>query len=174
MLICGKPGVGKTTLIKKIAENLEEKAAGFYTEEIREEKRRVGFKVKNLKGREGILAHINSRSPYRVGKYKVNLKEFEEISLPSIEEGIKEGKTIIIDEIGKMELYSKKFRQLVMQALQSPNNVIATVPEYRNEFLEKIREREDVKIVRITRENREKLWGDSLKIGGIREDRIID
>jgi len=137
---------------------LKGKAAGFYTEEIRKEKGRVGFKIKTLKEKEGILAHINCRSPYKVGKYKVNLKEFEEIAIPSIEEGIKKGEIIIIDEIGKMELYSKKFRQLVIKALESSNNVIATIPEYRNEFLEKIRKREDVKIVKITRENREKLW----------------
>ncbi|MCD6472015.1 NTPase [Candidatus Aerophobetes bacterium] len=158
MLICGKPGVGKTTLIKIIAKNLKGKAAGFYTEEIRKEKVRVGFKIKNLEGKEGILAHINCQSPYRIGKYKVNLKEFEEIALPSIEEGIKEGKIIIIDEIGKMELYSKKFRQLVIQALESSNNVIATIPIYKNEFLEEIRERKDAKIIKITRENREKIY----------------
>jgi nucleoside-triphosphatase len=158
ILICGRPGVGKTTLIKKVAEKLGEKAAGFYTEEIRKEKERVGFKIKNLEGKEGILAHIDCKSPYRVGKYKVNLNEFEEISLPSIERGIKEEKIIIIDEIGKMELYSKKFRQVVIQALDSPNNVIATIPAYKNEFLKKIRQRGDVEIYEIMRENREKLW----------------
>jgi len=157
ILICGRPGVGKTTLMKKVAKNLGEKASGFYTEEIREEKGRVGFKIKNLEGKEGILAHINCKSPYRVGKYKVNLKEFEEISLSSIERGIKEEKIIIIDEIGKMELYSKKFRQVVIQALDSPNNVIATIPAYKNEFLEKIRQRRDVEIHEVTEENREKL-----------------
>ena len=85
ILICGKPGIGKTTLIKKIAENLREKATGFYSEEIRRENKRVGFKIKTLRGKEGILSHINSKSPYRVGKYKVNLKEFEEICITSIE-----------------------------------------------------------------------------------------
>jgi len=57
-----------------------------------------------------------------------------------------------------MELYSKKFRQLVIQALESSNNVIATMPIYKNEFLEEIREREDAKIIKITRENREKIY----------------
>ena len=57
-----------------------------------------------------------------------------------------------------MELYSKKFRQLVIQALESSNNVIATIPIYKNEFLEEIRERKDAKIIKITRENREKIY----------------
>jgi len=157
ILICGKPGIGKTTLIKKIAENLREKATGFYSEEIRRENKRVGFKIKTLKGKEGILSHINYKSPYRVGKYKVNLKEFEEIAIPSIEKGIKMGKIIIIDEIGKMELYSKKFCQIVMQALDSSSRTIATIPVYKNEFLEKIKQRKDVEIIQITGENREKI-----------------
>jgi len=158
ILICGRPGVGKTTLIKKVVKNLGKKAAGFYTEEIRKERKRVGFKIKNLEEEERTLAHINCKSPYRVGKYKVNLREFEEIAIPSIKKGIKEGKIIIIDEIGKMELYSNEFRRMVIQALDSPNIVIATIPTYKNEFLEKIRQREDIEIHEITREDREKLW----------------
>jgi len=160
ILICGKPGVGKTTLIKKIARDLGKRASGFYTEEIREMGKRVGFKIKNLREREGILAHINSQSSYRVGRYKVNLNEFEKIALPSIKKGINEGKIIIIDEIGKMELYSKDFSVIVMEALRAPNTVIATIPVYKNKFLKKIRERDDTKILEITKENREKLYRD--------------
>lgn len=169
ILIYGRPGVGKTTAIKKVAENLGKRAAGFYTEEIRKEKERVGFKIRTLKKKEGILAHINYKSPYQVGKYRVNLEEFEEIAVPSIEKGMKEGKIIIIDEIGKMELYSRKFRQIVIQALDSPNIVIATIPVFKNKFLEKIRQRGDVQIQEITKENREKLtslflhWRKNLK-----------
>jgi len=157
ILISGRPGVGKTTLIKKIAKSLREKGAGFYTEEIRREGRRIGFRITTLEGRGGVLAHMNSQSSYRVGRYKVNLKEFEEIAVSSIEEGIKKRRIIVIDEIGKMELYSDKFRRAVLEALESSNTVIATIPVYKNEFLEKIRQREDVKIYNVTRENREKL-----------------
>ena len=67
------------------------------------------------------------------------------------------GKIIIIDEIGKMELYSKKFCQIVMQALDSSSRTIATIPVYKNEFLEKIKQRKDVEIIQITGENREKI-----------------
>ena len=55
LLITGRPGVGKTTLIKRLIPALPP-AGGFYTEEIRSCGERVGFKIVTLAGEEGILA----------------------------------------------------------------------------------------------------------------------
>jgi nucleoside-triphosphatase len=50
LLLTGRPGVGKTTVIKKVAEALGDRAGGFYTEEIRgAEGRRRGFQLVTLK-----------------------------------------------------------------------------------------------------------------------------
>ena len=102
IFITGKPGCGKTTLIKEISKELKPKIFGFYTEEIREKEKRVGFKIKTLDKKEGILAHIKFKSKYQVGKYKVNLKDLEEIGVSALEKAIKEKKIVLIDEIGKM------------------------------------------------------------------------
>ena len=70
LLITGLPGVGKTTLMKRISEALMDlNPVGFYTEEIREEGIRKGFELVSLDGRRAILSHTDIRSPYRVGKY---------------------------------------------------------------------------------------------------------
>lgn len=99
IFITGRPGAGKTTLIKEVVRQPGIKAGGFYTEEIRKrEKGRVGFRIKTLDGKRGILASVDITSPYKVGKYKVNLEDFERVALPAIESAIASHQTIIIDE----------------------------------------------------------------------------
>ena len=135
IFVTGKPGCGKTTLIIDVLKDLDLDAGGFYTEEIREEGKRVGFKIKTLNKKEGVLAHIKFKSKYQVGKYKVNLKDLEEIGVSALEKAVKEKKVVLIDEIGKMELFSEKFKRVVLKALNSENKVLGTIMLKRNPFL---------------------------------------
>ncbi len=155
ILITGKPGTGKTTLIKRILERLDN-AGGFFTEEIRESGQRKGFKLVTLEGDESVLAHINISSRRRVGKYGVDLVSFEEIGVSSVERAIQENDYIVIDEIGKMELFSDRFKEAVIKALDSSKTVIAAVPSYSIPFVDRIKNREDVKIFRIDLKNRDR------------------
>src|SRR4030042_1602480 len=67
-LLPGRPGTGKTSLIKEAIAGVKVKAGGFYTEEIRSQEVRQGFRLVTLDRRSAILAHINIHSPYRVSK----------------------------------------------------------------------------------------------------------
>ena len=79
ILITGTPGIGKTTLVKKIAAKLQPlHPVGFYTGEIREGGERKGFSLTALDGRESILSHVDIISPHRVGKYGVDVAGFDE------------------------------------------------------------------------------------------------
>ncbi|BFI73273.1 nucleoside-triphosphatase THEP1 [Nanoarchaeota archaeon] len=130
IFITGKPGVGKTTLIKKIYSNFPEKFFGFYTEEIRENKERIGFKIITTWGEELLLASKNIRTDYRVKNYFV-IKENIDIVSEKILENININKVILIDEIGKMELYSEKFKELVNIIINDEKiNVLATINLY--------------------------------------------
>jgi len=157
IFLCGKPGCGKTTLIIEIIKELNLNAGGFYTSEIREKGIRKGFRITTLDGKEGILAHLNVKSPYRLGKYKVNIKDLEEIGVASILEAMKENKVIITNEIGKMEMMSEKFKKAVLAALDSKNKVSGTIMLKPNPFCDKIKKRADIKIFYLTSENREKI-----------------
>lgn len=77
ILLTGKPGIGKTSVIKKILPLVGMNAGGFFTEEIRVMERRMGFRIVTLDGTDGILAHIECNSNYKVGKYRVDLDSFE-------------------------------------------------------------------------------------------------
>ncbi|MFQ6049421.1 MAG: NTPase [Candidatus Paceibacterales bacterium] len=175
ILITGKPGCGKTTLIMEILKELGagppkfcttklRRAGGFYTSEIRERGIRKGFKIITLDGREGILAHVDIESPHRVSKYKVNIKDLEEIGVRSILDSLKENEIIVIDEVAKMEMFSKKFKEAVKTALDSKNKVLATIMLAPNPFCEKIKKRLDTKILYLTRENREKIKRETIKL----------
>jgi len=157
ILLTGPPRIGKTTLILKTAELLTKPYAGFYTEEILENGQRVGFSLKTFSGKTGILSHVDFKSKLRVGKYKVSLTDLEEIALPEIEQGIKQKQIILIDEIGKMELYSAKFRQVVMQILNSNLLFLGTIVYTPHPWADQIKKRKDVEIVEVTPENRDQL-----------------
>jgi len=156
IMITGYPRTGKTTLIMKVVEKTTKNVAGFYTEEIRNELGgREGFEVIGVRtGKKGMLAHVNAQSDKRVGKYYVTLKEFEEIAL---EEMKLKTDIMIIDEIGKMELFSRPFKEKLLKCLES-KNVLATITmRGGGAFVEQIKKREDVELLEITVENREEM-----------------
>ena len=78
ILITGLPGVGKTTLVKSIVSDLDSTTVtGFYTEEIRNRGVRQGFELRAVNGDRKILSHVNISSPWRVGKYKIDVTGFD-------------------------------------------------------------------------------------------------
>lgn len=156
ILLTGLPGVGKTTIIEKVVEKLggKETISGFMTSEIRQEGSRCGFKIKTIDGREGILSHINIKSRKRVGRYGVDIRGFEELVLPLLNGDLKAKKLIVIDEIGKMECLSYKFVKAARQALDSIIPVIGTISLKGGGFIEEVKSRSDVIIIRVTDKNR--------------------
>uniref|UniRef100_G3VZL8 Nucleoside-triphosphatase, cancer-related n=1 Tax=Sarcophilus harrisii TaxID=9305 RepID=G3VZL8_SARHA len=166
-------GVGKTTLIQKASDALRSLGVpvdGFYTEEVRQGGRRIGFDVVTLSGLRGPLSRVGSEPPagrreYRVGQYVVDLISFEQLALPVLKNadaGHSPGKRVcIIDEIGKMELFSQTFIHAVRQTLSSPGTVIfGTIPIPKGKpltLVEEIRNRNDVKVFNVTKENRDSL-----------------
>ena len=158
ILITGLPGVGKTTLVRGLATRLAEyNPAGFYTEEIRNgQGKREGFQIVTLCGRRLVLSHIDFSGRSRVGRYGVDVAGFEEL-LTRLDLGHAHSRLFIIDEIGKMECFSRQFMDEVTGLLNGPNVVVATIALKGEGFIRQMKQRRDCRLVTVTRENRDRL-----------------
>lgn len=156
-LITGKPGVGKTTLVQKIIKRIDSiNMAGFYTSEIRGTGSRLGFELQGLNGGCRTLAHVEIDSQFRVGRYGVDKDGFEKF-LATLDLLNPDVELIVIDEIGKMELFSNRFRDLVCDALNADKQVLATIPLKGNDFIRGIKKRPDIHLLEVTHANRDRL-----------------
>jgi nucleoside-triphosphatase len=163
LFLTGNPGVGKTTLVRAIVERLEEvTCAGFYTEEKRQRGQRIGFRVITLDGQEGSLASLGREKP-TVGKYSIRVDEFEKLVLPELDTAVTAADLYVIDEIGKMELLSRHFRNRIIELLAQPTNLLATIAKRGRGFIEQIKGRTDVEIIEVTRNNRDELTNELVR-----------
>jgi nucleoside-triphosphatase len=162
LLLTGKPGTGKTAIIKEAVAKAKIKAGGFYTEEIRIEGIRQGFRIVTLDGQEAILAHINISSPYQVSKYKVDIDSLNRVGVSAFRQALEGSDLIVIDEIGKMELLSPQFREVVVQAMNSGKKVLGTIMLSPHPFADKIKRHPEVRTRVVTRANHNQVLGEIL------------
>ncbi|MBC7363758.1 MAG: AAA family ATPase [Candidatus Aminicenantes bacterium] len=155
ILVTGQPGCGKTTLLESLMREWRGriKIAGFITREIRANGQRVGFELISTDGQRRLLSHINLNTPFRVGKYRVDIRGFEEflshLSLTGPGQEL-----IILDEIGKMECLSEYFRQLVLNLIEKGPSLLATVALAGTPYIEQIKSRPGAELILLTAENR--------------------
>ena len=154
ILVTGPPRSGKSTLIEKVVKRVKRPATGFFTRELRERGKRVGFLIETLHGKTGLLAHENVKSRYRVGKYGVNLEDLEQIAVPSILPSAVD-QIVVVDEIGKMECFSRLFRDTLLRVLAAENQVIGSIAMKGDRFIQTIRNRDDVTLVSISENTRD-------------------
>jgi len=92
IILTGEPGIGNTTIIKKLLQRLGDRAIGFWTEEVRDPKtkKRTGFKVISTEGNAQFFASKFFTSKHLVGSYGVNTAQFESVVLPILEKAKKQ------------------------------------------------------------------------------------
>ena len=177
LLLTGRPGIGKTTVIKAVAEMLGERAGGFYTEEIRGPGGRKGFRLVTLEGQETVMAHVDLRGQGRprVSRYGVDVAAIERVGVAALRRAMHEGRVVVVDEIGKMELFCGPFKEVVLQAVggpalspsaslginsaEGPYTVVATAMAKPNPWVDALKALPNVVVWEVTVENRDGLAG---------------
>ena len=159
-LLTGRPGTGKTSLVKEIAGQMKGKAGGFYTEEIRVRGVREGFRLVTLDGEEVVLAHVDFRGRYRVGRYGVDIDGLERVGVPALYRAAGQCDLVVVDEIGKMELFSSRFREAVLAVMASGKRVLGTIMLNANPWADAIKGDPRVSLITLTRDNYGKVLED--------------
>ncbi len=155
ILLTGSPDAGKSTLIRKLSEIFKEfNPAGFYTSEMVEEGIRTGFLVASLFGDSRVLAHMHLKSKYAVGKYRIDIKGFENL-LDSVFSKDKKTGLYFIDEIDRIECESRKFCKILVELLNSEKPLIATIAEKGTGTISDVKKRDDIRLIEITPANRD-------------------
>ncbi len=158
ILVTGKPGSGKTTLVREVLEALQAPASGFYTRETRgQDSRRDGFELVTLDGEVATLARVGMAGPHRVGRYGVDLDALERVGVPAIESAVAAGRLVVIDEIGKMELLSAAFQRAVVEAVRRHRALFGTIMQAPHPFADELKAQPDVLLFELTEANRDQM-----------------
>lgn len=156
--VTGSPGVGKSTLVQKVAAKTGCHVGGVLARDLRFKDRRIGFELLDLaSGATGVLADEEGTGP-QLGKYRVHPEELDRIGARAVENAIV-CDLIVVDEIGPMELSSKRFVAAVEKALSSDKPMLVVLHEWSQHRLAK-KIRSTFKVVTVTRDNRDSLVGE--------------
>lgn len=160
--LTGQPGIGKTTVVNKIANLLTKsglKVGGIISPEIKANGERKGFTIQDLlTGRWEIMAHVDSDSTMKVGRYRVMTHTIDAVCSEAFPYAFQNADAMIIDEVGPMELYSQGFKHYTKQALDQPMPVLTVIHQKaRASFVQTLRQRAHVNYLKVTEDNRDTL-----------------
>lgn len=160
--VTGSPGVGKSTLVAKVVKDSDLKVGGVLARERRYKDRRTGFELLDLStGAIGVLADETGSGP-QLGKYRVHPEDLDGIGVRAVEAALK-CDLIVVDEIGPMELSSRKFVSAVEMAIASSKPMLLVLHEWSNHRLAK-KIRSTFKVITVTLENRNALADEIARI----------
>ena len=157
-LIVASPGVGKSTLIARVLEELNCPVFGFLTRKEQDEwDEELGNPIyiypagqPQIRSKENLVGHCKDRRPtvYPEAFNRFAPRLFEEVPLNAV---------ILMDEIGFMEASSELFCRGILRLLDGDIPVIAAVKDKDTEFLRKICSHPKARCFYLTEENRETL-----------------
>jgi nucleoside-triphosphatase len=172
LLITGRPGVGKSTLFRRIVSHLESmgcRVGGISAPEVRERGRRVGFLLVDLaSGERTWLARVGAGEGPRVGRYTVLAEDAGRLGERAIARALAGADVVAIDEVGPMELAIPRLRSAIMDAARRAPRLLAVVHA-------RLRSRDpavyralawSARVVEVTLENRDRLASEAARMAG--------
>jgi nucleoside-triphosphatase len=157
LLLTARPGVGKTTVIRKLASRLaHRRLAGFFTEEIRRSGRRCGFRAVTFDGTSSTIAHLDHPGPQRVSRYGVDVAAVDRLAETTLRDR-PEIDLYVIDEIGKMECLSPRFVEAIEELLDASRWIVATIALSGGGFIAEVKKQPRTLLREVTYANRDRL-----------------
>ena len=157
LILTGRAGIGKTTIIKALIEQLADRVGGFYTEEILGAGGRKGFRLITLDGQSAVIAHVDFKSRSQVGRYGVKVEVIDQLGASAIRSALEHKPVVIIDEIGKMELFSSQFQSAVLKAVSGSKVVLATAMASDQPWLMALKALPNVTVWEVTKPSRTRM-----------------
>lgn len=155
-LLTGNPRMGKTTMIKKLINEIgADICGGFYTEEITSSNDRIGFRCVSINGESVEIANVESPSKTRIGRYGIDIEKFEDFAIKVLQDSLSSKKIIVIDEIGFMQMQSTTFQKIVQDIVSDDHIVLGTIPLDSHSEIDKIKFLKKVKIINVNEFNRD-------------------
>lgn len=155
--LTGTPGVGKTTVIQRVAEALpHHRLGGFYTEEIRERGVRQGFRLAGFRGGSAVMAHVEFPKRYHVGRYGVDVGAIDELTATALSRE-PPADVYLVDEVGKMECLSTRFNHALRALLDQPCTIVGTIARSGGGLIADLKRLPESTLWEVTRDNRREM-----------------
>lgn len=161
-VLTGSPGSGKTTVVKQTVDRLTDSGmtvGGFYSPERRANGERVGFDLVDIAtGERSMLASVEREQGPTVGEYGVAVDAVDDFAARSLPDARAAADLVVVDEIAPMQLHSDAFVEELQLTLDSDHPTLAAIQsESTFEFVERVKQRRDVRLYKVTSENRGRL-----------------
>jgi nucleoside-triphosphatase len=154
ILVTGKRGTGKTTLVREVVRALGVKPGGYRTEGFPQRGRKIRCEIVSLtdglEPRRGILADIAIESPRRFCGMGVNIADLEAVGAAALEKALTVSPLIVMDEIGHMEVVSERFQSAVIACMDSATPVLGVIKIEHGPFVDRIKGRDDVELLELS------------------------
>ena len=152
LFLTGPKHVGKSTILFSALEKYPIVLGGFRVDRVFQGRRLCAFRIINL-----CTCSSAEISTARKGGWDIHIEAFETVGAEAVRRGIRSADLVVMDELGRFEISAYEFRRAVTEALESQVPVIGVLKEDDNPFLSEIRSREDIEVLRVTKENRDEV-----------------
>ena len=160
LIVRGRPGVGKSTLLGKLIEGCSLPICGFMTKKTVDADKTIEIYIHAAStapedrtyGKENLLAR------WEKGTDRVVFTEtFDTMGVRLLEEQNETG-FLVMDELGFLEKNAFVFQEAVLKALDGKLPVLAAIKDKDNDFLLKVAAHPRCEVFDITKENRDELF----------------
>lgn len=154
IFLTGEKHIGKSTLIQSILDKLNLPVGGYVTERVTGNNKTT-YIVRSLynSSESYTIANVNTVDRSR----EVFMDSFDVGIVSILEKSFENRNLIVLDELGFFENDSRIFKHKVFELLDSNKIILGVIKDYNCEFLNDIKKRDDVLLIRITKENREEI-----------------